>query len=494
MVTKPQSLTGRAILALLLLVGFYILAIGLALVLLYIPYAEWVYANRVHPKIALFCIGGAGIILWSIFPRIDRFTPPGPQLTKEQHPELFKVINEIAAATKQEAPSEVYLDFDVNAWVSQRGGFLGIGGRRVMGVGMPLMQILTVSELKAVIAHEFGHYYGGDTKLGPVIYKTRSAIGRTLDGLAEHSSLLQKPFIWYGNMFLGITHSISRQQEYTADRLAATIAGSDAIADSLRKIVGTSQAYDVYWREEVVPILNSGYRPPIAKGFTMFLEVPHIKEYIENSVKQELEEAQHPSYNTHPSLGDRIAAVSDLPRGDKLNDSLAITLVNDLEQLEVNLFLTMFGDQSQELESIKWENAGSKVYLENWRNLASKYKEFLTGITAESLPEIASENDGGKYGEKLKELEPDVSSSEELMGLLYSIIGSALALALHKKGWRFDTGPGLPIVLKVNNKEINAFDILPRLVSGDLPADEWLKNTSEAGILTVDLATEYTEK
>jgi Zn-dependent protease with chaperone function len=83
-----------------------------------------------------------------------------------------------------------------------------------MGLGLPLLRVLTISQLRAVLAHEFGHYYGGDTKLGPWIYKTRSAIGRTLDSLRGHegwSSLLQLPFLWYGKMFLRITHAVSRR-------------------------------------------------------------------------------------------------------------------------------------------------------------------------------------------------------------------------------------------------------------------------------------------
>jgi len=41
-----------------------------------------------------------------------------------------------------------------------------------MVIGLPLMQIMTVSQMRAVLAHEFGHYYGGDTKLGPWVYRT----------------------------------------------------------------------------------------------------------------------------------------------------------------------------------------------------------------------------------------------------------------------------------------------------------------------------------
>jgi heat shock protein HtpX len=43
-------------------------------------------------------------------------------------------------------PAEFYVVDDVNAWVAERGGVLGIGGRRVMGIGLPLLQALSVSE------------------------------------------------------------------------------------------------------------------------------------------------------------------------------------------------------------------------------------------------------------------------------------------------------------------------------------------------------------
>src|SRR5262249_4618587 len=159
------------------------------------------YAHRIFFNPTLFCIAGAGIILFSILPRWDRFAPPGPLLRSEEHPGLFDAIASVAIGTGQPMPSEVYLIPDVNAWVAQRGGIMGCGSRRIMGIGFPLLQLLTVSELRAVLAHEFGHYHGGDTKLGPWIYKTRAAIGRTLQGLASRGSL-QAPFRWYGNQFL----------------------------------------------------------------------------------------------------------------------------------------------------------------------------------------------------------------------------------------------------------------------------------------------------
>jgi hypothetical protein len=45
------------------MIGFYILAAAIAGALLYIPYAAWTYAGKLHVKLVFFCILGAGTIL-----------------------------------------------------------------------------------------------------------------------------------------------------------------------------------------------------------------------------------------------------------------------------------------------------------------------------------------------------------------------------------------------------------------------------------------------
>jgi heat shock protein HtpX len=207
--TKAPSLAGRAAAAVALLVGFYLLAFGVIIGLVSIPYAEWRLAHRVDLRILIGCLGAAFVVLLSILPRPDRFIPPGPLLTEPEHPALFGAIREIAGKTGQAMPVEVYLDPDLNAYVAQRGGVMGFGSRRIMGLGLPLLQLLSISELKAVLAHEFGHYHGGDTALGPWIYKTRSAIVRTVQSLAASDSWLTHIFDWYGKTFMRITQAIT---------------------------------------------------------------------------------------------------------------------------------------------------------------------------------------------------------------------------------------------------------------------------------------------
>ena len=65
---SPAWLIGRAVLALTLFIGFYVLAVGIAGGLLWIPYAELVYLERIDPRIAFVCIGAGGAILWSLRP------------------------------------------------------------------------------------------------------------------------------------------------------------------------------------------------------------------------------------------------------------------------------------------------------------------------------------------------------------------------------------------------------------------------------------------
>src|SRR5690349_7171384 len=99
------SLRTRALLAVALLVGFYVLALGIVSALAYLPYAEWSLAHRVHFKILGFCAVGAYLILKAVVPRPDRFDPPGPRLAADAHPKLFALVDEVAAATGQAPPA-----------------------------------------------------------------------------------------------------------------------------------------------------------------------------------------------------------------------------------------------------------------------------------------------------------------------------------------------------------------------------------------------------
>jgi heat shock protein HtpX len=146
-------------------------------------------------------LGVAGALLWSLLPRRDKFDPPGPLLDRAAQPKLFAEIDQVAASLNERSPSAVYLISEPNANVADRGGVLGFGTRRVMCIGLPLFSVLTIYELRAVLAHEFAHYYSGDTTLSPWVYRAQTALIRSYKNIGElqeigHIHLIRVMLAW----------------------------------------------------------------------------------------------------------------------------------------------------------------------------------------------------------------------------------------------------------------------------------------------------------
>lgn len=476
----PPSLAARAVLALLLMIGFYVLALGLAAILLFIAYAELVYGRRID-RLGIFGLVGGLIILWGIAPRPDWFAAPGPLLTRERHPRLFAVLDEIAASTRQAMPAEVYLVADVNAWVSARGGFMGFGSRRVMGLGLPLLQTLGVSELRAVLAHEFGHYQGGDTRLGPWVYKTRAAIGRTLRGLGAHSSMLQMPFVWYGNMFLRVSHGISRRQELSADQLAAGLYGARPLTGALGTIRRAAVAFPAYWSTEVTPVLGEGLRPPVAAGFARFLASSRIATAVDQHVKEP--EVADP-YDTHPPLHERVVAVAGLPPGTAPDERRAVELLEDLDGLEQEMLALMAAGTA--LPAIGWDDVGQRVYVATWRRAAERHAAALAGITVDALRDAAP----GLAATLAEQMPTDAAHPSAEAPAQYArwVLSGTLAIALVDAGWRLRAVPGEPLVLEGALGAVDSFQTVEELLLGKVDQVGWRLRCDTFGLRGIPLA------
>lgn len=455
-------LVQRAALALLLMVSFYALALGIAAALLWIPYEAYSNDVRLPAKVALLCVAGAGTIVWSILPRIDRFVAPGPRLTSTDAPQLFATLEDVARRTQQAMPADVYLVNDVNAFVAERGGVMGIGSKRVMGIGLPLLQSLTVQEFKAVLAHEFGHYHAGDVKIGPWIYKTRAAMGRTIEKLS--GNILQKIFVGYANVFLRVTHAVSRRQEFIADEVAGNAAGAAVMASALRKVHGAAVAFNSYWRGEVGPVLNSGYLPPLSSGFAKFVQVDSVVSNVTEAVKSaEAEEVSDP-FDTHPSLRDRVTALGSLPQGQWGDTRPAVTLLGDPQRWERRLLATAINeDWARSLTPVSWDKVVETVYVPMWRAGVQENAKVLAGMTTTRLP----------FAGKLPP--PPATLGERDAPVLHQIqlATMGLSLAVFNAGWTGTTSPGEEIVFRRDGHELRVFHELMLLAMGKTTADEW---------------------
>jgi heat shock protein HtpX len=487
-------LAGRALLAVLLMVAFYGLALAMIALLLAVILLE-VRLGRFNLQITVFVLIGAFLILKAIVPRPDRFEPPGPRLEPNDQPRLFEEIRAIAAASGQPMPRDVYLLLDVNAFVSQRGGFMGIGSRRVMGVGLPLLQALDVSQLRGVIAHEFGHFHGGDVRVGPWIYKTRAALGRTLADLSEHSGFLTLPFHWYAMLFFRVTHAVSRHQELLADALAARIAGQAALGSGLRATHAAGLVFPIYMHSDVDPVVTAGFVPPLAAGFGRVLETPAIVAKLEEALEKEYEEGKADPYDTHPALRDRLAALQVTPSGPVVaGEARAVVLLDGLPALESDLVsfwaaralearqgaTTLGLGGAVSLTSLSWADVGMRVSLPAWRRLVKSARGHLAGIVPAALPTT----DWRAFGVKVSG-----TTGEEALHAADSVIAVAVGLALVGAGYTIESHPGSAPALVRDGDRVEVFDLRERITRSPEEAETWRAFCERAGIATVDLGT-----
>lgn len=494
--TRKPSVLGRAILAVLLTIGFYGLALLVVLLLLGSIYLQMV-AGHLYLRLVLGALIGAFVILYAIFPRPDNFQPPGPRMTHKHFPKLFDEIENIARKTEQTIPRDVYLVPNVNAFVAQRGGFMGIGSRRVMGIGLPLFQILTIDELRSVLAHEFGHFYGGDTSLGPWVYKTREAIIRTVANVGRQSQLLQAPFMAYGKMFLRVTNAVSRQQEYTADQLSAKLIGKEIAIEGLKKIHKYAPAYDSYFQQEYLPIVNAGYQPPLMDGFEIFLKSEIVTKAISEYYEKQLHEGKADPYDSHPSLKERIEALENYSGPAKLADNTSATsLLMEPGQMEGPLLRALAVDREKikGLKSLRWDEVAN-VIIPRWGETAIRYEQEFAGVNIEDLAEIDAESMFTKIATRSGMLPAGVKSEQiTALGrdvhvrLCNDVIGQCLGYLLTKEGWELHFKLGEPALLTKDEHTIDPFNVYAGLMKGTIKAEKWRETCIESGIDNLVLA------
>lgn len=471
-----MSLRTRAMLAVALTVGFYVLALGLIAGLIGI-----LFIPNVPGRVLGFCVFGAILIAISIIPRPSRFSAPGPLLNPAGQPRLFAALDEVARAVGEPMPAEVYITPEMNAGVLQR------GRRRVMVIGLPLMQVMSVSEMRAVLAHEFGHYHGGDTKLGPWVYRTRETIERTLRTVSRQGALLQLPFLWYGRLFLRVSQAVSRQQEFAADLLAARTMGAKPMIDGLRKLAQGSVAFNAYWRQEFAPLIEAGFQPPLAEGFTRFLGEPAVMKEVEAVVQGELAHRRADPYDSHPPDAERIAALAALPAGpDYGNEPAAITLLDGIELIDPAILLGLVLKPQPQLQRISWAEAGTVALVPGVRERVRKQAGLVGNYTIGWLPELL------KYAERLGHAEAKAAGvsayPEQARALGIGLAGAALANALAQNGWTAESLPGRPVAMRRGGATLEPFIEVERLARGEEDADAWQRRCWELGIRDLGLA------
>jgi heat shock protein HtpX len=477
------SLAIRGCLAVGLMIGFYGLAALVVAALLYIPYAEYVLLERVDLRIAFFCVSGAGAVCWAVMPRPDRFVPPGPELRPSEQPKLFELLESVRAATGQGQPRHVYLDLQVNAWVSQRGGFMGVGSRRVMGLGLPLIQALTVEQLRAVVAHEFGHYHGGDTRLGPWIYNTRVGIARTLERLED--SVIRLPFVAYGRLFFRITNAVSRRQEFAADALAARVVSAQALIGGLKQAHRAAEAFGPFWQAEFAPALHYQVRPPLATGFARFLQLRGVAAGVDNALQAALATHTTDPNDSHPSLPERCAALERLGSTGDGDARPAIVLLSGLSDCERALLGIALDPELETLRQVEWREIPELVWYPRWREEVQLQAKVLADATVADAASLCQDPRTRARGLVVES--GYLPGPEERIVMLHRVIAIAIAVALVDAGWTLSGDLGDPVMCTRERDTLEPFAAIARSVSGELTSEAWREDCGRLGISRLPL-------
>ena len=253
-----------------------------------------------------------GLVLKSLWVKLE--APKGLSLGRREHPQLFETIEGVRRAARAPTAHQVLLTNDLNAAIVQvpRLGLFG-WQKNYLILGLPLLQILSLDEFKAVLAHEFGHLSGAHGRFGAWIYRVRAGWSRLNDSLqtTEHwGQFLFVPFFnWYAPRFAAYSFVQARRQEYEADGLAAQTVGAEPLANALVRL--RLKAEDLersYWpsvfkaADDHPTPAGAPYRglmSPERRGF-----LPQAPEQLRQALEHQTSTA-----DTHPCLRERIAAL-----------------------------------------------------------------------------------------------------------------------------------------------------------------------------------------
>ncbi|EQB90879.1 M48 family metalloprotease [Elizabethkingia anophelis] len=287
------------------------------------------------------------------------------RITKEKEPALFQLIQETYQQVGAPAPKHVFLTTDVNAFVSYDSSFwsMFLPVKKNLTIGLGLINSTTVSELKSILAHEFGHFSQRSMKVGSYTNQAQKMLYdmlynnekffKNISGFAGVHAIFYL-FVMIAVYFIrGIQWvlaklfdflfskhlSLSRQMEFNADAIAAHVVGSRVSAESLLRLSLSEMAFSkplnffyahnkTYYTDNLYAdqtLLMDFYAEEYSHKVVNQLPLVTLEESEKyNLSKLEIED----KWSSHPSIKDRVLAIEkeNIPSVN-VNNNLAKTLL-----------------------------------------------------------------------------------------------------------------------------------------------------------------------
>lgn len=191
------------------------------------------------------------------------------EITAAQQPRLFEFLNKLADEAGAPRAHRVYLSARVNAAVFYDLSIINLffPSKKNLEIGLGLVNVLNRGELKAVLAHEFGHFAQRAMAVGRWVYIAQQIAANLVarrdawDKFLNAWSQLDFRIAWVAwslrlvvwairslvdtafSLVVMIQRALSREMEMQADLVAVSLTGSDALIHALHLL----QSADDSW-------------------------------------------------------------------------------------------------------------------------------------------------------------------------------------------------------------------------------------------------------
>ncbi len=368
-------------------------------------------------KIILILLVVVFLVLKSLWVKFD--PPKGIPLEKKDYPELFKLLDEVCTKLNTRA-DKVVLDENFNAAVMEvpKLGLLGFNTNYLM-LGLPFLQSVTREELKAVLAHEFGHLSGKHSQTSSWIYSLRMQWANILKEMGQQSVLFYPFFAWYMPRYIAYSMIMIRDHEKEADADAVKITSADDVANMLvlvelkGKHLGEEIWQEIYKKARTQEEAPSGIYNEVGERINA-LPSRKLRQWLDECLKYEGSKIE-----THPPLRERLALCDRLTKFEHISDEQLEKLVAPIPKGQ-SAAETLLGDNLQALSdkiSEDWHTSVKEIWQQRHQQFL-QIEEEIKKLDAKQEKEALTINDLKHKAYLLEELD----EHKEAVPIYYQIL------------------------------------------------------------------------
>ncbi|MGE0002446.1 MAG: M48 family metallopeptidase, partial [Fimbriimonadaceae bacterium] len=235
----------------------------------------------------------------------------GIRVEKSDAPKLWEESEQVAAQLGAPRLDEIWLGLDLNAAASQLPR-VGVFGRLTnsLHLGLPLTALLTLDELRSVVAHEFGHFVGRHGALGYRIHAMCTAWQAASESSHLAASLVRPLLYAQARKLSAIDTAIRLLNEFDADRAGTAVAGRAAATALLRMGASGSEILSRDQRLYAEMIQSGNLGSNFVERIVANAREPVSEDVQALALEGCLTESRMQD-DTHPSLVERITAIGE---------------------------------------------------------------------------------------------------------------------------------------------------------------------------------------